>query len=413
MRPQGWRLLIRRLVILLLLVGVYLGGRWGWDALHPPSVARWKAEMTLGEAAMARVKHSSSRPNVDLRIAETHFRAAIGEARKFGRGHARLAQSYEALADMYQFNVDGYYYGDLTLKGVVSPENLPRLRETFLVLMSRTEAERAFRAAIQAYRQSANPNDPAQFAVWERLSQHYQWMYNDPVKAANTLQQALHIAERANGKDDVKLIPLLDGISALCQYNIIPPQYDRAYACVERSIRILEHAHGPNDGSICPYLRNLEELAVSRKDIPAANAAIRKFLLAQERANGATIISAQAFVDFADHIDGYGQPVDAKPLYLRALDIYEAKKDPAAGYIVSRCCYTYRLLGRYTEEEALLLRYVAWLKRSFTRGTMLYEAYSALAAFYHRRGDATGERTALAEQKRLYPAGIIYAVPVY
>ncbi len=405
MRSHGRRLLIRRLGILLLLAGLYYGGRWAWDALHPGSPARWKAHMAAGEAALGRKWGSSIvRPIKDLRLAEAQFRAALTEARKFRRGDTRLAESYYALGLVHQFYADDIYYIQ-SFYSVVQPDSLPHLGYTYDRLVHRAEAERAYLAALKVYRQSSNPGNPDQLEIWVSLSNYYHWNRNNSVKCVEILQQALQIAERAYGKEDERLVPLLDEIAVRCSHNVVPRQNDRAYTCYARIIRILERAHGPCTGKILPYLRIEGELATLHKDISTANVAVRKFLITQERVAGATLVSARNLHDFADQIDQLGQPVDVKPLFLRALEIYEAKKDPAAGYTVLRLCDTYRLLGKFAEEEALMLRHIAWLKRSFKRGTMLYEAYSTLAAFYHRRGETARERAALAEQKRLYPAG--------
>lgn len=203
---------IQKIKILLIATVVLLLGIIGWRvwiAVRPPSVTRWKELLAAGQ------QYQRDRR---FRKAERCYQQAIDEAKRLDPRHPRLADSYLALADLYDTERRFFYvYRQNTAASAPSPPVKVNLHHGLPAMMRAAELA----ADIQ----------------------HAQHVSRDVLAIIACYRQALHVREVATGKYVPTLLPVLEKMAALTElkdlagvqpYRVRIWQItDRAYGAVD------------------------------------------------------------------------------------------------------------------------------------------------------------------------------------
>lgn len=285
-RRQFFRLLLGVALLCLL--------AWGGKLLYDhftASPAKWQAEMTAGKAAEAQR---------NLRLALSHYQAAVREAEKFGADDLRLADSLTMSGRMnYRTAVDATHLPPVQL-----------IRDSAGSLLDTEDKRNLAIKGAEFYR-----------AISSQKQYHL---------ARRELQQALAIRERVQGKNAPTLLMILE-------YQVELYEWTQEEKILEplllRIIAIKEQAYGAHDPRVADTLHWLIRYLANADGGVGFNTYAQKILRYAQRVyairelhpgkRGSDLLSAAR--ELADSYTNAGETASPIPLWQRTIATLEKR----------------------------------------------------------------------------------------
>lgn len=275
----------RMISILALLIGA---GAFGgmpqlWEAMRPPSDARWRAEM-----------RAARRIQFNFVAKERHLLAACREGRKFGRYDIRLADSTFALADHYP-GYPGSYNLPRVTAGLVAREmhlaagpGPPSVKSTVTWLAECRrihlvcDPERVgqlYTSALDLYEHVLPPDSIELADVYCKIASR-----RSGKEAILLYRRALAIYQyQRSGQERAKV---LDTLRLLTYYYQETKQYLEAIDCYRQMIAIRRHGGRQDPGEQVDLIHGMGACYLELGDYQRGLSCYREVLAARERQFG-------------------------------------------------------------------------------------------------------------------------------
>lgn len=242
-------------------------------------------------------------------------------------------------------------------------------------------------------------------------------------EARETAKQALALAERAFGKEDLHTARTLQLLGRIYSVNRQDAQALHAY---QRALAIFEHALGPARGDVAETVLLIAQVYLVRGDAERAEPLCQRALAIQRATLGpAHPAIAETLILIAKCYVLQGRPAHAEPLYAEALKLAEAAQDTQPAFVAKVLVVVaewYLAEGRADAAESLGQRALLLQERDFgvpELGTLeflarLYTATGEVAKAepFRQRADTLRQRARTVERTAMLSSdGLGEALP--
>jgi len=243
---------------------------------------RWKAAMSAGEAAYEQC---------NLVAAESNFRKAADEARRFDLSDPRLWQTFDAMAQVHA--AKGKY----------------------------DRAEETERRALIMEKAWLGPEHPVVASSLDHLGLFYMMDQGLYAEAEPLLESSLAIREKVSGPNHPDVAATLGHLAELYQHQ---DRYTEAESFFQRSLTIRENALGPEDPAVAATLDDLGLLYTAEGKYPEAELFERRAIAIYRAALGSHHCQvAAALRSYATLLEKMNRPGEADQAESEAFKITE------------------------------------------------------------------------------------------
>jgi CHAT domain-containing protein/tetratricopeptide (TPR) repeat protein len=213
----------------------------------------------------------------------------------------------------------------------------------------------------------------------------------DYAKAELLYQRSLAIVEKAHGSEHPNVGISLNNLAVL---YVSLGDYARAEPLLQRALAIREKVLGPEHPDVAHSLNGLAELYNSLGDYDKAKRLLQRALAIREKAFGPEHPDVAASLNnLAEVFRSLGDYVSAKPFNLRALAIFEkalGPEHPDVAGSLNNLALLYRSLGDYAKAESLYQRSLSIVEKALgPEHSRVAGSLNNLAELYMSLGDYT------------------------